>query len=304
MSLEDLLENEDTNMRRLVLLLTELGRLISEQIPGHLGQAQTRNIYGEKQENLDVWANDLIVNRLMRSGIVSQVASEELDKPLTIKQGEFSVVFDPIDGSSNLVSDNVLGTIVGIYRDEQLPAMGRNLSAAMYFVYGPYLQLVLALRDGTRIFSATGRGQGSAQFWSSGEFRRIPKPPLVYGIGGARDKWTPRVRRFVENLEKRELTYRYGGSLVGDFNQILNKGGFFAYPELVDAPQGKYRLQFEANPIGFITEKAGGKASTGKSGILDVEPESISQRIPTYLGDPGLVQEIENVIRAKGEVSP
>jgi len=98
-------------------------------------------------------------------------------------------------------------------------------------------------------------------------------------------------------LEKRKFSLRYGGSFVGDYNQTLSKGGFFAYPELTDAPEGKYRLQFESNPVGFITEKAGGRVSTGRGNILDVEPTSISQRIPTYLGDPGLVQEFESLYR-------
>ncbi len=298
-TLNDTLEGEDTSLRRLISLLAELGLVISRQIPRHLGMTQTRNIYGERQEKLDVWANDLIVKKLMKSGLVRQVGSEELDRPLSAKQGEFTAVFDPIDGSSNLDSNNVLGTIIGIYKDEQLPARGRNLLAAMYFVYGPYLQLVLAFKDGVRIFTAADRGHGSARFWSDGEFREIPKPPTIYGIGGLRDKWTSTVREYVEYLDKRRLTFRYGGSLAGDFNQILNKGGFFAYPELVDAPQGKYRLQFEANPIGFITEKAGGRASTGKLAILDVQPESISQRIPTYLGDSGLVQDFESLIRTR-----
>ncbi len=290
-TLDDALESEDTSFRKVISLLAELGLVIARQIPQHLGIARTRNIYGERQEKLDVWANDLIANKLLASGLVSQVGSEELDAPRSAKRGEFSVVFDPIDGSSNLSSDNVLGTIVGVYRDQQLPAKGKDLTAAMYFVYGPYLQFVLASRDGVRVFTGTNTGSGPARFRSDGQLHEIPKPPTVYGIGGLRDKWTPRVREYVEILEKRRLSFRYGGSLVGDFNQVLNKGGFFAYPELVDAPQGKYRLQFEANPMGFITERAGGNASTGKLSILNVEPESISQRIPTYLGDSGLVQE-------------
>ena len=132
---------------------------------------------------------------------------------------------------------------------------------------------------------------------SDGELHRLPKPPTVYGVGGLRDKWTPSVRSFVETLEKRRLSLRYGGSFVGDYNQVLHKGGFFAYPELTDAVEGKYRLQFESNPVGFITEKAGGKTSTGKGSILDVEPQSISQRIPTYLGDSELVEEFETAYR-------
>ena len=171
----------------------------------------------------------------------------------------------------------------------------------MYFLYGPYHQLVLALQDGVRSFAALGKGSDGTRFVSDGLIRQLPKPPTVYGIGGLREKWTPRVRDFVESLEKRKLSLRYGGSFVGDYNQVLTKGGFFAYPELTDSPEGKYRLQFESNPVGFITEKAGGRASTGTRNILDVQPTSIIQRVPTYLGNPELVQEFESTYQSKSQ---
>src|SRR5205807_10108886 len=140
-----------------------------------------------------------------------------------------------------------------------------------------------------------GRGTGASKFVSSGEPHRLPQKGSVYGIGGSRDKWTPKVRGFAERLEKMKLKFRYGGSFVGDYNQVLCSGGFFAYPELLDAPDGKYRLQFESNPIGYIIERAGGKASTGKGKILDVEAGSLSQWAPTYLGDEDVVCEVEDV---------
>ena len=296
-TLQDILEAEDRNLYRLVSLIADLTGLVQNRIPLELGLAGSVNVYGEKQLQIDVWSNDLFAKKLSRSGLVKQVASEEMDKVMEVGKGQFSVVLDPLDGSSNLKSNNLLGTIVGIYQDTPLPAKGRDLFAAMYFLYGPFLQLVLALHDGVRIFAAVGQGLGSGRFMSDGAVHQLPKPPTVYGVGGLREKWTPRVREFVETLEKRKLSLRYGGSFVGDYNQVLNKGGFFAYPELADAPQGKYRLQFESNPVGFITEKAGGKASTGTGSILDVKPESISQRIPTYLGDSDLILEFETLFR-------
>jgi len=163
--------------------------------------------------------------------------------------------------------------------------------------------LVLALQDGVHSFAALGKGSQGARFVSDGLVRQLPKPPTVYGIGGLREKWTPNVQVFVESLEKRKLSLRYGGSFVGDYNQVLTKGGFFAYPELTDAPEGKYRLQFESNPVGFITEKAGGRASTGTENILDVEPSSIVQRVPTYLGDQDLVREFESIYQSKSQTA-
>ena len=270
-------------------------------IPKELGFAGGINPYGEKQLQIDVWSNDLFTKKLLRSGLVKRLASEEMEEVAEAKAGEYSIVLDPLDGSSNLKSNNLLGTIVGVYREKPLPARGRGLHAAMYFLYGPYHQLVLALHDGVRTFAALGRGSEGTRFISDGLVRQLPKPPTVYGIGGLREKWTPRVREFVESLEKRKMSLRYGGSFVGDYNQVLTKGGFFAYPELTDAPDGKYRLQFESNPVSFITEKAGGRASTGTGSILDIEPSSIVQRVPTYLGDSDLVQEFESLYHSKSQ---
>ena len=153
----------------------------------------------------------------------------------------------------------------------------------------------MGTKTGVYLAAPAGQGKGASKFISTGEPHRLPPKGSVYGIGGSRDKWTLKVREFADRLEKRKLKFRYGGSFVGDYNQVLGTGGFFAYPELLDAPNGKYRLQFESNPIAYITERAGGKASTGKGSILDVEPLSISQRVPTYLGNKDLVSEFEGL---------
>lgn len=295
-TLADILESEDQGLRRLVALLAELSFQILAEIPKALETTGGVNIYGEEQTQIDVWSNELLTKRLLKSGLVRQVASEEMDKPVESRHGEFSVVLDPLDGSSNIGTDNLAGTIVGIYHDKRLPGKGRELLASIYFLYGPYVQAVLAVQGGAYVSVAAGKGRGPERFLSSGEPHRLPEKGSVYGIGGFRDKWTPPVREFADTLEKRRLKLRYGGSFVGDYNQVLHKGGFFAYPALLDAPDGKYRLQFESNPVGFITEKAGGGASTGRGSVLDVEPENIAQRVPTYLGNRELVSEFESLV--------
>ena len=302
-TLKDIIGIEDRSLYKLISLIANLSTLVRDMIPRELGFAGGTNPYGEKQLQIDVWSNDLFTKKLLKSGLVKRLASEEMEEVAEAKSGEFSIVLDPLDGSSNLKSNNLLGTIVGVYREKPLPARGRDLQAAMYFLYGPYHQLVLALHDGVRSFAALGKGSQGTRFVSDGLIRQLPKPPTVYGIGGLREKWTPRVREFVESLEKRKFSLRYGGSFVGDYNQVLSTGGFFAYPELTDAPQGKYRLQFESNPVGFITEKAGGRASTGTGNILDVEPISITQRIPTYLGDQDLVREFESIYHSRSQTA-
>ncbi len=198
-----------------------------------------------------------------------------------------------------------MGTIVGVYRNTELPAKGRALFSSMYFLYGPYTEAVIALKKGVFVAVGAGKGTGAERFLCSGELHHLPRRPSTFGIGGAKDKWTSETLEFVDRLEKRKLKLRYGGSFVGDYNQVLLNGGFFAYPKLSDAPHGKYRLQFESNPVGFITEKAGGKASTGSGNILDLEPTGLDQRTPTYLGNEDLVSEFESIaadLPASGKV--
>lgn len=293
--LRELLETEDKSLGKLVDLLAELSLRIVREIPKALGMTEGVNIYGDQQTELDVWSNGLLTKRLLRSGLVRQVASEEMETVMSSDHGEYTVAIDPLDGSSNLKTDNLVGTIVGIYHDKALPARGRDLLSALYFLYGPYVEVVVGTKSGVYLAAPAGRGTGASKFVSNGEPHRLPQKGTVYGIGGSRDKWTGKVRKFADTLEKRKLKFRYGGSFVGDYNQVLCGGGFFAYPELLDAPDGKYRLQFESNPVGYITERAGGKASTGSGRILDVEPVNISQRVPTYLGNKELVSEFEGL---------
>ncbi len=292
-SLVEVLRKEDRSLRRLILLLADLSFSIAAEIPKTLGGTTRLNVYGEKQQEIDVWTNDLLTKKLAKSHLVKQIASEEIEQPVIFKQGEFSITLDPLDGSSNIKSNNLMGTIVGIYRETSLPAKGRKQVAGMYFLYGPYTQAVLALNDGVYIFVASGKASTSSRYLSNGVPHRLPEKGTVYGFGGLKQKWTPKVQEFVQSLETRGLKLRYGGSFVGDFNQVLYYGGVFAYPQLVDAPTGKLRLQFESNPVAFITEKVGGKGSTGTASILDVEPTSIDQRVPTYVGNIDLINELE-----------
>jgi len=293
-TLRQVLREEDASLRKLLILLADQSLVIAAELPKCLGDTTRFNMYGERQEEIDVWSNRLLTKRLAKSGLVKWIASEEIEQPLETKHGEFSVTLDPLDGSSNIKTNNLMGTIVGIYRDVTLPAKGRDLTAATYFLYGPYTQAVVALERGLHVFVATKKVTASSAYLSDGTTHRLPEKGTVYGIGGLKEKWTSRVQNYVQSLERKGLKLRYGGSFVGDFNQVLYYGGVFAYPELVDAPNGKLRLQFESNPIAFITEKAGGKGSTGTGSILDVEPKKIDQRVPTYVGNTDLINEVEH----------
>jgi len=293
-TLGQVLREEDKSLRRLVLLLADQSLTIAAEIPRTLGGTTRQNVYGEKQAEIDVWSNDLLTRKLVKSRLVKQIASEELETPLEQRQGEFSVTLDPLDGSSNIKSNNLMGTIVGIYQGTTtLPAKGKNQIAAIYFLYGPYTQAVIALNRGVYIFVATKKTSASTAYVWDGSTHRLPEKGTVYGFGGLKEKWTPRVNSYVQSLERKGLKLRYGGSFVGDFNQVLYYGGVFAYPELVDAPNGKLRLQFESNPVALITERAGGRGSTGAGSILNVDPKQIDDRVPTYVGNAELIEELE-----------
>src|SRR2546427_1342737 len=242
-TLRDLIASEDRSLYKLISLIADLSTILRDRIPRELGLASSINPYGEKQMEIDVWSNVLFTKKLLRSGLVKRLASEEMEEVAEAKAGEYSIVLDPLDGSSNLKSNNLLGTIVGVYREKPLPAKGRDLQAAMYFLYGPYHQLVLALHDGVRSFAAFGKGSQGTRLVSDGLIRQLPKPPTVYGIGGLKEKWTPRVREFVESLEKRKMSLRYGGAFVGGYNQVLTHGGVFAYPATNHAPAKENKLQ-------------------------------------------------------------
>jgi fructose-1,6-bisphosphatase I len=192
------------------------------------------------------------------------------------------------DGSSNVKSNNIFGTILGIFDRKALPAPGRDLFAAGYLIYGPATTLVYATRDGVHEFVQGGVGRPD-EFFLIEESLRLPPKGKLFGVGGHRDKWVPEVKAFVKELEQELLNLRYGGSFVGDFNQILHYGGFFGYPAQVDKPAGKYRLHFESNPIAFIAEAAGGAGTTGQERLLDVAPTGIDQTVPTYVGNQDLV---------------
>ena len=246
-------------------------------------------MYGEPQLELDVWMNDLFVDALRKSKLVSRVASEEMGEVKVLGEGRFSLVLDPLDGSSNVKSNNIFGTIFGIFDGARLPARGSDLFAAGYMIYGPATTFVYAAGHGVHEF-VQGGGDRPDDFSLIQENIRLPAKGKLYGVGGHRDQWIPPVKAFVAELERELMNLRYGGSFVGDFNQILHYGGFFAYPAQVDKPEGKYRLHFESNPIAFIAEGAGGAGTTGTQRILDVAATGIDQTVPTYVGNADLIQ--------------
>ena len=290
-TIKEHLETIDNDLAALILKISSIAKTISDELPYRRGKADTKNVFGELQLVADKWADQFIIEELRKSGLVKTVVSEEQPDIVPLNDsGTFNITLDPLDGSSNIESNNLVGTIIGIYK-EDLPTQGKHQVAAMYILYGPVATLVYTAQNGVHEFLYTKEG-----FVLRGENMKLPEPGKLYGIGGLRKDWLPAFRQYIEQLETEGYKLRYGGSFVGDFNQILHYGGIFAYPALIEKPNGKLRLLVESNTMSFIVKQAGGASTTGKSSILDVVPESITQRVPTYIGNKELIEKLEKIL--------
>ncbi|EMA69928.1 class 1 fructose-bisphosphatase [Halorubrum distributum] len=280
---------------------------IRDALPGRRVESGTENASGESVLAGDLYADELLGEAITGVDGVGSFVSEEREEAVdaggAVGSGPddaYAVAIDPLDGSSNLRSNNAMGTVVGIY-DAPLPASGRDLVAAGYVLYGPITTMVVADEAGVReeVVERDGGGaDGSAVSRSVVEADlTLPRDPTVYGFGGRVPDWPADFRAYARSIED-DLKLRYGGAMVGDVNQVLTYGGVFAYPALRSAPEGKLRLQFEANPIAYIVERAGGASSDGTGSILDVEPEAVHQRVPLYVGNEALIERLEAAVDA------
>ena len=242
------------------------------------------NPSGEEMLAADVYADELLESRLGKLACVGTYASEERADPVEVGTG-LSVAVDPLDGSSNLGSNNGVGTIVGVY-DGDLPASGRDLIGAMYVLYGPTTTAMVATDDGVTEYLMT---EGRREVLTSSV--SLPDTGTVYGFGGPVPEWSSAFHRYTMSVQRR-LKRRYSGALVADVNQVLSHGGVFAYPALETRPSGKLRLQFEANPIAFIVEQADGVSYQGDCSVLETDPERLHQRTPLFVGSPDPLTEL------------
>lgn len=263
---------------------------IRSALPGRRAETAGKNPSGELRLAADDYADDLLEERLGAIEGVGQYASEETQESVDTGEG-LSIAVDPLDGSSNLKPNNTMGTIVGIY-DAPLPAAGHELVGATYVLYGP-ITTMAAATDGEVTEYVVTDGEREAVR----EDLTLPDEPAVYGFGGRVPDWTDDFSSFVEEVESDEsLRLRYGGSMIGDVNQVLTYGGVFAYPALQSAPEGKLRLQFEGNPVGYIVETAGGRSSDGERSLLEIEPDDLHERVPVHVGSPDLIDRLEDAL--------
>ncbi len=294
-------QDEDRDLTRLICEIADASKYIINSIrTGDLGVAGTSNLYGEEQLALDVLSDRILRKRLSHSGVVANLVSEETDEIIPISpdcEGKYSVAFDPLDGSSLVDVNLAVGTIVAIYKGCDLLQPGRNQVAAMYILYGPRTTLVYS----------TGRGVHEFAMNALMEYNLVRENVTMqaaggfYSPGGQRNKYTAGTEQLVRALEEKGCKLRYSGGFVPDINQILMKGkGLFLYPHLQDLPRGKLRVLYELNPMAFLVEQAGGAASTGRGRILDLQPTSIDDRSPVFIGCKEDVALAERCIAEQG----
>ncbi|WP_248897086.1 class 1 fructose-bisphosphatase [Haloplanus halobius] len=254
-------------------------------LPGRREKSDAENPSGDRRLAADEYADDLLETRLGLIDGVGEYASEEQKDTVDTGEG-YAVAVDPLDGSSNLKPNNVMGTIVGVY-DAPLPARGRDLVAAGYVLYGPITTMVFAHEGAVTEYLIEDGDATPIR-----EDVTLPDEPTVYGFGGRVPEWSTAFTAYAEEIES-ELKLRYGGAMIGDVNQVLTYGGIFAYPSVESAPEGKLRLQFEGNPVGYIIEAAGGRSSDGSASLLDADATDLHGRTPVYLGNATLIDRLE-----------
>lgn len=275
-----------------------------------LGAAGGANVHGEKQQKLDVFADEVIFRMNDHTGRVCVMASEEHDVLRHVPAhhpggGHYVLIYDPLDGSSNIDVNVSIGTIYAIHRkitvgergtEADVLQAGHKLVAAAYVVYGSSTMLVYSTGQGVHGFTLD---PSVGEFLLSHPDIRIPSTPKYYSVNqGYQTQWPEGMRRYVQWLqgldgEREPLAGRYIGSLIADFHRNLLQGGVFLYPGTPAKPSGKLRLTYEAQPLAFLAAQAGGYASDGVGDILDLQPTSLHQRVPYFVGNRDLVEKAE-----------
>ena len=272
-----------------------------------IGATGDTNVQQEKVQKLDVIANSELIRALAPTGLVCAIGSEEEDEPVAMEQGvngRYVVLFDPLDGSSNIDVCAPIGTIFSIYRRKTRPGSGTNstedmlqpgkdLAAAGYIIYGSSTMLVYTTGTGVHSFTLD---PAIGEFILTDSDLRCDGGARVYSTNeGNSTRWDDADIAWVHEMKAEGYSARYIGSLVGDFHRNLLRGGIFTYPGDRKSPNGKLRLLYEAAPMAFIMEQAGGKAIDGKQRILDIQPTELHQRTPLYIGSASEVDRVERL---------
>lgn len=282
-----------------------------------MGSSDGTNVHGERQQKLDLFADEAMRNMCDHTGRLCAMASEEhediIEIPAHFGRGKYVLLYDPLDGSSNIDVNVSVGTIFAIHRKRSKGELGTvddvlqpgsKLVAAGYVIYGSSTMMVYSTGHGVHGFTLD---HSLGEFLCSHPNIQMPPKPMYYSANHGREKfWTPGVRRFIKHLQGLHgeggapLSHRYIGSLVSDFHRNLLRGGIFVYPAELGGgskPQGKLRLMYEGQAMAFIAEQAGGCASDGIGDLLDVVPHTLHQKTPCFIGDKNLVRLAEDYIQ-------
>lgn len=309
------------DLRFLVEVVARACKAISHAVSkgalgGVLGSMETENVQGEVQKKLDVMSNEILLEANEWGGTLAGMASEEMDKPYQIPgrfpKGAYLLMFDPLDGSSNIDVNVSVGTIFSVLRcpgecfsqndalgEDAFLQPGTQQVAAGYAIYGPQTMLVLTLGNGVKGFTLDRELGG---FVLTHENIRVPESTAEFAINMSNQRhWEAPVKRYVEELLagetgplEKNYNMRWIASMVADVHRILTRGGIFMYPRDAREPSkpGKLRLMYEANPMSMLIEQAGGAATNGTQRIMDIQPQSLHERVAVFLGSK---QEVERV---------
>ncbi|MEL6260940.1 MAG: class 1 fructose-bisphosphatase [Cyanobacteria bacterium J06607_13] len=293
------------------------GKLVSRRltraglVEDALGFTGRTNVQGESVKKMDVYANDVFLSVFQQSGLVCRLVSEEMDDiyymPENCPIGRYTLLYDPIDGSSNVDINLNVGSIFAIRRQKgddedqsgsDLLTHGRDQIAAGYILYGPSTVLVYSIGKGVHAFTLD---PSLGEFILASENIQIPEHGSNYSVNeGNFWQWEDHYRDYIRYMHRHEgYSGRYSGALVGDFHRILMQGGVFLYPGTLKKPEGKLRLLYESAPLAFLAEQAGGKATTGEQAILDFVPKELHTRTPLIIGSREDVQLVESFIQER-----
>jgi len=297
----------DANLRLLLETVARAVKTISHAVGrgslgGVLGSAESTNVQGETQKKLDILANQMLIEANEWGGTLAGMASEEMDEPVGIPvaypRGDYLLLFDPLDGSSNIDVNVSIGTIFSVLRardprgaERDFLQPGTQQVCAGYGVYGPQTQFVITIGHGVHEFTLD---KDTGSFVLTRENLRIPAQTAEFAINMSNSRhWEAPVQRYIEEClagaqgpRGKDFNMRWVASMVSDVHRILQRGGIFLYPRDRREPgkAGKLRLMYEANPMAFLIEQAGGAATNGHERILDIVPTSLHQRVAVVLG--------------------
>ena len=293
-------------LSQLIRDLAYAGKVVNREInraglAGITGSYGAENIQGETQQNLDVAADIRFTRALKKGGEVAAIISEEVEDVIDLNnpRAKYIVAIDPLDGSSNIDVNVSVGTIFSIYRrvspmgspvqSEDVLQPGKDQVAAGYILYGSSTMFVYTTGKGVNGFTYE---PSLGEYILSHSNMTIPKMGSIYSVNeGVSGSFPQKVKDYIATCKEREYSARYIGSLVADFHRNVLKGGIYIYPSTTKAPNGKLRLMYECNALAFIAEEAGGRATDGTNSIMEIQPTSLHQRVPFFVGSKEMVKE-------------